>query len=71
MYQVPDLPFMLLSALSLSQNDRVRIAKNATWQARRMKLKTFARYGVLETPEHLTFALKYEGVDLAALKRLF
>jgi 60 kDa SS-A/Ro ribonucleoprotein len=43
---VPDLPFMLLSALPLSQKDWVEIAKNASWQTTRMNLNTFARHGV-------------------------
>jgi 60 kDa SS-A/Ro ribonucleoprotein len=46
---VPDLPFMLLSALPLSQKDWVEIAKNAGWQTTRMNLNTFARHGVFET----------------------
>jgi 60 kDa SS-A/Ro ribonucleoprotein len=47
---VPDLPFMLLSALPLSQKDWVSIAKNASWQTTRMNLNTFARHGVFEAP---------------------
>jgi 60 kDa SS-A/Ro ribonucleoprotein len=47
---VPDLPFMLLSALPLSQKDWVSIAKNASWQTTRMNLNTFARHGVFESP---------------------
>ena len=46
--EVPDLPFMLLSALPLSQKDWVSIAKNASWQTTRMNLNTFARHGVFE-----------------------
>jgi 60 kDa SS-A/Ro ribonucleoprotein len=46
---VPDVPFMLLSALPLSQKDWVEIAKNAEWQTTRMNLNTFARHGVFET----------------------
>jgi 60 kDa SS-A/Ro ribonucleoprotein len=45
---VPDLPFMLLSALPLSRTDWVSIAKNASWQTTRMNLNTFARHGVFE-----------------------
>jgi 60 kDa SS-A/Ro ribonucleoprotein len=48
--EAPDLPFMLLSALPLSQNDWVSIAKNASWQTTRMNLNTFARHGVYEAP---------------------
>lgn len=45
---VPDLPFMLLSALPLAQKDWVSIAKNASWQTTRMNLNTFARHCVFE-----------------------
>src|SRR5271165_2434686 len=45
---VPDLPFMLLSALPLSPKDWAEIAKNASWQTTRMNLNTFARHGVFE-----------------------
>jgi len=44
--EVPDLPFMLLSALPLSQRDWADIARNASWQTTRMNLNTFARHGV-------------------------
>jgi len=45
---VPDLPFMLLSALPLAKKDWVSIAMNASWQTTRMNLNTFARHGVFE-----------------------
>ena len=47
---VPDLPFMLLSALPLSQKNWAEIAKNASWQTTRMNLNTFGRHGVFEEP---------------------
>lgn len=46
--EIPDLPFMLLSALPLSRKDWVSIARNASWQTTRMNLNTFARHGVFE-----------------------
>jgi len=49
--EIPDLPFMLLSALPLSQRDWVTIAKNASWQTTRMNLNSFARHGVFEEGE--------------------
>ena len=49
--EVPDLPFMLLSALPLSQKHWVGIAKNASWQTTRMNLNSFARHGVFEEDE--------------------
>jgi 60 kDa SS-A/Ro ribonucleoprotein len=45
---VPNVPFMLLSALPLAKKDWVSIAKNASWQTTRMNLNTFARHGVFE-----------------------
>lgn len=46
----PNLPFMMLSALPLSQQDWVAIARTASWQTVRMNLNTFARHGVFEEP---------------------
>jgi 60 kDa SS-A/Ro ribonucleoprotein len=46
--EVPDLPFTMLSALPLSKQDWMEIAKNASWQTTRMNLNTFARHGVFE-----------------------
>ena len=46
--EVPDLPFMLLSALPLSQKNWAAIARNASWQTTRMNLNSFARHGVFE-----------------------
>jgi 60 kDa SS-A/Ro ribonucleoprotein len=45
---LPDLPFMLLSALPLARKDWVTIARNASWQTTRMNLNTFVRHGVFE-----------------------
>src|SRR5258708_11547941 len=41
---VPDLPFMLLSALPLAQKDWTAIARNASSQTTRMNLHTFHRH---------------------------
>ncbi|MCX6595050.1 MAG: TROVE domain-containing protein [Acidobacteria bacterium] len=46
--EMPDLPFMMLSALPLSKKDWTVIARNASWQTTRMNLNTFARHGVFE-----------------------
>ena len=70
--QVPDLPFMLLSALPLSQNDWVSIAKNASWQTTRMNLNTFARHGVFETPGLVSLiAARLRGADEIQRARVF
>jgi 60 kDa SS-A/Ro ribonucleoprotein len=47
---VPEVPFQMLTALHLGQSEWVEIAKNASWQATRMNLNTFARHGVFEVP---------------------
>jgi 60 kDa SS-A/Ro ribonucleoprotein len=49
--EVPDLPFMLLSALPLSDQHWTSIARNASWQTTRMNLNSFARHGVFHDPE--------------------
>ena len=43
---VPDVPFQMLTALKLGENDWTAIAANASWQTTRMNLNTFARHGV-------------------------
>ncbi len=42
----PDVPFQMLTALSLGQDEWISIARNAPWQMTRMNLNTFARHGV-------------------------
>lgn len=44
--QVPDVPFMKLTALDLSDAAWKKIAERASWQTTRMNLNTFARHGV-------------------------
>ncbi len=51
---VPDVPFQMLTALDLGQSEWVEISKNASWQATRMNLNTFARHGVFEVPRMTT-----------------
>jgi 60 kDa SS-A/Ro ribonucleoprotein len=65
---VPDLPFMLLSALPLAKNDWVSIAKNASWQTTRMNLNTFARHGVFEA-DGLAAAIATRLRDAAEIQR--
>jgi len=43
---VPDLPLQLLTARPLDTREWTAIARNASWQATRMNLNTFARHGV-------------------------
>ncbi len=48
--QVPDVPFQMLTALSLGQTEWMAIARQASWQMTRMNLNTFARHGVFVDP---------------------
>lgn len=48
--QLPDVPFQLLTSLSLDAAAWRQIARNAAWQMTRMNLATFARHGVFEDP---------------------
>jgi 60 kDa SS-A/Ro ribonucleoprotein len=45
---VPDVPFMMLSALPLTRPQWATIAARASWQTLRMNLNTFARHGVFD-----------------------
>jgi 60 kDa SS-A/Ro ribonucleoprotein len=59
--EVPDLPFMLLSALPLTRAHWVAIAKRASWQTARMNLNTFLRQGAFDEPgvaEHVAELLR-------------
>ena len=47
---LPDVPFQMLTALRLEKEEWAEIARNASWQATRMNLNTFARHGVFEVP---------------------
>jgi 60 kDa SS-A/Ro ribonucleoprotein len=45
---VPDVPFQMLTALTLDNGHWVDIATRAPWQMTRMNLNAFARHGVFE-----------------------
>jgi len=45
---VPDVPFLMLTALPLPKDAWKAIARNASWQATRMNLNTFQRHGVFD-----------------------
>jgi 60 kDa SS-A/Ro ribonucleoprotein len=47
---VPNVPFQLLTSLSLGAAEWAAIARTASWQTTRMNLNTFARHGVFEVP---------------------
>ena len=63
-FDVPKVPFQMLTALPLGTNDWAEIARNAAWQMTRMNLNTFARHGVFEQaglPELIADRLRDEG----------
>ena len=47
---VPNVPFQMLTSLSLGEKEWTEIARNAPWQMTRMNLNTFVRHGVFKTP---------------------
>jgi 60 kDa SS-A/Ro ribonucleoprotein len=49
--EAPNVPFQMLTALPLAQNDWTQIARNAGWQMTRMNLNTFQRHGVFADDE--------------------
>ncbi len=48
---VPEVPFQMLTALSLGKAEWTAIAASAGWQMTRMNLNTFQRHGVFEDPK--------------------
>ncbi len=48
--ELPDVPFQLLTSLSLGPAQWAQIAQHASWQTTRMNLNTFARHGVFDVP---------------------
>ena len=49
--EVPNVPFQMLTALPISTNEWISIARNAAWQMTRMNLNTFQRHGVFRNAE--------------------
>jgi 60 kDa SS-A/Ro ribonucleoprotein len=45
---VPDVPFQMLTSLTLGRKEWAAIAQQASWQTTRMNLNTFSRHGVFE-----------------------
>jgi len=48
--EVPDVPFQMLTALSLTSAQWAQIARQGSWQMVRQNLNTFARHGVFDLP---------------------
>lgn len=66
--EVPDVPFLMLTALPLGRREWAAIARSANWQAVRMNLATFARHGVFEEPG-MTEAIAEKLRDRDAIHR--
>jgi 60 kDa SS-A/Ro ribonucleoprotein len=65
---VPDAPFQMLTALPLSREHWVAIARKAGWQMLRQNLNTFARHGVFEV-EGFAEELAGKLADADAVRR--
>ncbi len=65
---VPDVPFQMLTALDLGQDEWTEIARNAPWQMTRMNLNTFARHGVF-TQAHMVKKIAERLRDTDAIKK--
>jgi 60 kDa SS-A/Ro ribonucleoprotein len=66
--EVPDVPFLLLTALPLGRAEWAAIARGASWQTARMNLATFARHGVFEEPG-MVEAIAEKLRDARAIRR--
>ncbi|MEM6676817.1 MAG: RNA-binding protein, partial [Pseudomonadota bacterium] len=49
--KVPDVPFQMLTQLSLDQRQWTKIAERGSWQMVRQNLNTFQRHGVFDRPK--------------------
>jgi 60 kDa SS-A/Ro ribonucleoprotein len=65
---VPDVPFQMLSALSLTRREWADVAQRGSWQMVRMNLNTFARHGVFDEPG-LTDVIAARLTDAEAITR--
>jgi len=63
--ELPNVPFQMLTALSLTKEDWTKIAERASWTQTRMNLNTFARHGVFENPAMIDMiAARLSNADL-------
>ncbi|MDB6132774.1 MAG: hypothetical protein JWM59_1017 [Verrucomicrobiales bacterium] len=69
---MPDVPFQMLTALSLGQAHWSQIARTASWQTTRMNLNTFARHGVFDDPKMVKLvADRLRNPELVKKARVF
>jgi 60 kDa SS-A/Ro ribonucleoprotein len=70
--ELPNVPFQMLTALSLTKEDWTKIAERASWTQTRMNLNTFARHGVFENPAMIDMvAARLANADLVRKSRVF
>lgn len=69
---LPKVPFELLTALELSQDNWTEIARNASWAQTRMNLNTFLRHGVFSSKEMVDLvAARLRDAEQIAAARAF
>jgi 60 kDa SS-A/Ro ribonucleoprotein len=66
--ELPDVPFQMLTALGLKQEEWARVALRGGWQMVRMNLNTFARHGVFAL-DGLAERIAAKLVDREAIER--
>ncbi len=66
--EVPDMPFLYFTSLSLSDEQWKSIARNASWQTLRMNLNHFGRHGVFED-QGVLFECVAKLTDAAAIAK--
>jgi len=70
--KVPEVPFQMLTALSLSTAEWQAIARQAPWQMTRMNLNSFARHGVYtDTALTRQLANRLQSAELIKKARVF
>lgn len=69
---LPNVPFEMLTALPLTENQWVQIARNASWTQTRMNLNTFKRHNVFAQPGlEEEIATKLANPELIQKARVF
>jgi 60 kDa SS-A/Ro ribonucleoprotein len=66
---VPEVPFQMLTSLTLSTEHWKQIATSAPWQMTRMNLNTFARHGVFDEGQKMARLIADRLRDAQAIKR--
>jgi 60 kDa SS-A/Ro ribonucleoprotein len=70
--EVPDVPFQMLTALTISTKEWTEIARHAGWQMTRMNLNTFQRHGVFNDAEMVELiATRLRDREAIARARVF